>query len=486
MKVEISSELGATSKGFVPFWMRSNKNGSIPLSGISGSLLLKLYKDYETLNQNNSVIRKEPFDYGFGINLRGNLGNNSDAQLIEAYAKIKASIFQLKAGRSRDFTGFVGDSALTSGSFAVSGNALGVPKIEISIPEYFTIPIFGGIFSFKGTFSLGYLSQIGISDSLGRVRSDVPFYIISNVNHVGTLLHEKTFYGRLGKPDWRLQLYGGFSHQVFFGGEKQIYRNSGVNFNLSNLESFYHAATGKVVKVLESKIGNQLGNIDLGFSYDFEAFEIRGYRNFFYDIGALAHLANLRDGLTGITFVNKYTDNRIFNWNKILVEFLYTKNQAGMPWSPVTPSGDEDYYNNYVYRQGWTYKGLNLGTPFITQKSDAIQGQISDPKDFFINNRVMAFHIGFTGSIQYWKYLVKASYSKNYGTFATSIEGRSLHGVRAIPLYGIFREVDQFSSYVEIQKSFKNDIILSLGIALDYGRLLDNSSGSVFKISKTF
>ena len=68
--------------------------------------------------------------------------------------------------------------------------------------------------------------------------------------------------------------------------------------------------------------------------------------------------------------------------------------------SPATPSGDENYYNNYQFAKGWSYKGIGLGNPFISPRANTREGLPADPGDYFINNRVVAVHLGFEGSVQ--------------------------------------------------------------------------------------
>lgn len=145
--------------------------------------------------------------------------------------------------------------------------------------------------------------------------------------------------------------------------------------------------------------GNSLGSIDLGFEYEFRNIRILAYRQNLYDAGALYHLANIQDGLNGLSLVHLYTANEGFRWKKFLVEVLYTKNQAGEPWSPCTKSGDEEYFNHYMYIQGWSYKCVGIGNPFITPRSVAREGLPFAPNEFFINNRVIEFHFGFEGSL---------------------------------------------------------------------------------------
>jgi hypothetical protein len=62
---------------------------------------------------------------------------------------------------------------------------------------------------------------------------------------------------------------------------------------------------------------------------------------------------------------------QLFKIKKIVVEFMNSKSQGGEPDAKITPSGDEDYYNNYLYERGWTYHGENLGNPLFTSKKYA-------------------------------------------------------------------------------------------------------------------
>lgn len=479
-KAEVEVQAIGTTNKVVPFWMRSNQFGSIPLTGGSGSLQGRLYKSYIGLPPNDILYgREKTFDWAFGLDVRGNGGNKSNLQLIEAYGKIKIWKFQLKGGRSKDVIGLVGDSSLTSGNFSQSGNALGVPKLEISIPEFLEIPFLEGIFSFKGNFSHGWA---GTKD----VRKNISAVITSPVDRVPVYLHQKSFYGRFGKKDWKFKLYGGFNHQVFWGSEQKIY---GKYFDLSPSQTFFYVATGKAYgngsEIPNSKIGNHLGSIDLGAEYSFKDFRMIVYRQAFYEVGALSKLANIVDGLNGISIKNLNPKDGGFSLNSLVLEFLYTKNQAGELDSRYTKSGDEDYYNNYFYTEGWSYKGLGLGNPLLSTKSSTRNGLASDPNDYFINNRVIAYHIGVGGSINAWTFQSKISYSQNFGTFGTSPIGHSLGRERFPPKFGIFQQVNQFSFYFDNQKEIKDGLIIGYTVGYDQGGLLRNSVGVAFKVRKS-
>jgi hypothetical protein len=485
VKYEIEAQAIATSNGVVPFWMRSNRFGSIPLPGISSSFIGKAYREYENSAKNeNSPVA----DWGFGIEARANGGTKYNFNFIEAFAKAKLGIFQIKAGRSKDQMGLNGDSSLSSGNFAVSGNALGIPKIELSIPKYWRLPVLGGLFSVKGNFVHGWVGNARILDSLDlSTKKTKEIYYIKNKNPE-TYFHQKSFYVRLAKPGWKLKLYGGFNHQVFWGNEKSAY---GSNFRLSPVKTFYYVATGKAygdLGIPRSKIGNQIGSIDVGIEYDFDKLNILLYRQNFYDVGALSKLANIKDGLNGISFTNKtYKKGKSgFQFKKILFELFYSKDQAGYPWSTPTASGDEDYYNNYFYTAGWSYNGIVLGSPLITENHNAKKGQASREADYFINNRVIAIHTGISSSINSWQIISKLSYSWNYGTFGTSIYGNSTGNVRYPQSKDLFSEVKQLSFYTEAEKEILQSYKVGFSIGIDQGNLLNNSVGLMLKLNKSF
>jgi len=470
-KIDIHYNVGVianyTTPEHVPFWLRSNKFGMIPLDNASMSFSGSVRKEY-------SSEKSKLFDWGAGVEGWANVGNKSTYYLTEGYAKVRLSVFELKAGRSKETTGLC-DSSLSSGTFAVSGNALGIPKVEISIPEFYTIPVFGKLFAFKGNYVHGWIGDMPVN------------MLDGSEDNLNTYLHQKSLYGRFGKPEWKLKLYGGFNHQAQWGSEPQYY---GSYYTLSDLECYWYVISGKAYgtnNIPTSKIGNHLGSIDLGLEYNFRNARLFAYHQFFYDVGALYHLANLRDGLNGLSLINTKTDDiHNFKWRKILLEFFYSKNQAGESWSPVTPSGDENYYNNDTYIEGWTYKGVGVGNPFIGTRYGIREELPTDPGDYFINNRVVAFHFSFDGAVMNWNFILKTSYSFNYGTFGTSEEGHSIGEIHYPPKYGIFPETKQFSSCFEVNKELKRRLKLGVIGAFDVGDLYYNSLGFQLRLSKSF
>ena len=71
-----------------------------------------------------------------------------------------------------------------------------------------------------------------------------------------------------------------------------------------------------------------------------------------------------------------------------------------------------------------------LGNPSITTRLDARE-ELPSSGEYFINNRVIAFHFGYEGSVRSMNYIFKASWSKNYGTYWTTDEEQSTGIIRS-------------------------------------------------------
>jgi len=257
---------------------------------------------------------------------------------------------------------------------------------------------------------------------------------------------------------------------------------------LTPFQTFLYVITGKRFSngyIQQERQGNHLGSIDLGFEYKVGQVMMRLYRQNLYEVGGLAHLANIQDGLNGLSLQNLHRNGQPGIWNKLLFEFLYTKNQAGQPWSPEYGSPYEPYYNHGQYTTGWSYLGSGLGTPFIITGLYIRDGLPVHPAEYFVNNRLMLFHFGGEGKIKDMNYLFKASWSKNYGTYFTTDEEQSTN-ISNPGEYGIFGEQNQFSTYLELNKGLRNGINIGLISAVDLGDLYYNSFGLFFKASYSF
>jgi len=457
---------GYTSNGTVPFWLRSNQYGSVPLDGASLSLVGFARKDY--------VPGKEKlFDWGASFEGRANLGQGSNLTLIEGYGKVRLGIFELRAGRSKKITGLC-DTTLSSGSWAISGTSLGIPEVELSVRDFWTLPWFGELFAFKGNFSYGWMGDLQMSR-----------FILHDTLTLKSYLHQKSVYGRFGKPAWRVKFYGGFNHQVVWGSEQTYYLD---DYTLTPLETYYYVVTGKRYSngyIQEERQGNHLGSVDIGLEYRFSKVKVILYRQNLYETGALANLANIQDGLNGISFKNLKDSEGASRLNNVVIEVLYTKNQAGRPWSPYTSSFYEGYYNHGQYLTGWSYNGVGLGSPFISTREGVRDELPNAPQQYFINNRVLVIHTGLEGYLKNLNFLFKASWSSNIGTYWTSDEEQSTN-ISDPGEYGIFEEQKQLSTYLELSKILKKGLNFAIIGAYDQGTLLRNSFAGFIKVTYNF
>jgi hypothetical protein len=454
-----------TSKGNVPFWMRSMKSGSIPTDGISVSLIGGAFKEYNTET-------KKLVDWGAGFEGRANAGTNSELILIEAYTKLRFSIFEIKGGRFREHIGLV-DSTLSTGAFSLSGNALGVPKIEAGIANYWNVPLTKGFIAIKGNFAHGWMDK-----QILRKNIDT-----TPVPHDDAYFHQLSAYGRIGKHDSKIRLFGGLNHLVVWGLENELYSNWG----LSDFETFKYVIMGKPFgknNIPTSKVGNHVGTIDQAMEWETEQILFAGYHQFFYDVGALATFANAKDGLWGISLKNKQTKTNNFHWNKFLFEFMYSKSQGGEIDSKPRASGAEDYYNNFEYYNGWSYKGENMGNTLFTSKKYLRDGFPTLTRQYFSNNRIIAYHGGAEFDINNWYCKGLLTYTLNYGTYTTSTGERGLGST--IHLYNppYFPKSNQFSVYFESYRILRNGMELRIQLAFDKGDLLYNSVGSGISLTK--
>ena len=101
----------------MPFWLRSNQFGSVPLDKASLSLIGAIRKDYDT-----SKTRIP--DWGASVEGRANMGHKSNFTIIEGYGKLRISVFEIRAGRSLGtirFPPMYGLFNETNAIFSISG-----------------------------------------------------------------------------------------------------------------------------------------------------------------------------------------------------------------------------------------------------------------------------------------------------------------------------------------------------------------------------
>ncbi len=458
---------GFVVSGAMPFWLRANQLGVVPLSGSTGTIRAGFSSDYRQVNPTDSMAKPKKVDWGYGMEVVGNAGQQSQFLVPEAYLKARWGRFELYAGRRRDPIGLV-DTTLTSGSYAWSGNALPIPKVQFGTLGYVPIPFTKGLISFNALYNHGWFENV-------------------NKQVINTRLHQAALYIQLGKPKWAVKFYGGINHQVVWSGYSSVLDN-GVSNNgalPSSLKAYFYAVTAQSASSLETdpnvsyfdgtnRIGNHLGSVDIGTSITLPMGKFMLYRQNPYETGALFHLTTLADGLNGLSFRRHRPGTGWFTIDGAVLEWLYTKNQGGSQFIENDPQGrgKVNYFNNEQYIDGWQYYSRVIGTPFLTPQTEV---NTNLPRGYPIaNNRVSLWHIGLSGRIvRQIQWLTKLSYSQNFGTYE-------------IPYPA---DINQFSALLQmtapVQIPALGQVQLQTSLALDTGKLLTNSSGGYFSIRKT-
>lgn len=453
----------------MPFWLRANQFGVVPLETGVSTARVGLSSDYRKPIEALGKINRKRFDWGYGLELVGNLTDGRQQLLIpEAYAKVRYEFIELMAGRRKEIFGLV-DTTLTSGSYVWSGNALPIPKIQIGTTGFTPIPLTRQLLAFHALYNHGWFSNSGMTQDF--------------------FLHQKLLYLRLGKPEWKLKLYGGLNHQAQWGGYSPILNNAVSNngYLPSSLRDYWlmirafrgaNRVDPTLTTMEENRIGNHLGSVDVAAELQLGTVSLMAYRQSVYDDGSLYFLTNIADGLNGIRLQNRKAGGSFFSIREVLTEFLYTKSQGGsifvLEFGQDKLRGRDDYFNHSQYLDGWAYDGRGIGTPFIAPQTE-LRPEFPQTYKVFTNNRVAMFHAGISGVLgNRVEWQSRISYSKNYGTYNRAFETRPT----------------QFSAQFMVSAPINLPVLGQMSInstlAVDRGELLPTSSGVYIGLRKTF
>jgi len=440
-KYQLETGTYLSTSGITPFWLRSNQYGIVPLQAPILTFRGSAHKEYDSTKNENQQLKK--FGYGYGFWGVANVGKQSTLLLPEAYFKVRYGAFEFYGGCRREIMGLV-DTTLTSGSYIWSGNALPMPKIQISLPNYRQIgksPIF-----IKGGFSHGWFGDQGYVKN---------YY-----------LHQKWFYGRIGKENAKFKFYAGFNHNVQWGGTtKSDYIKFSKDGQLAPYPwySYQFVLVPFLQKLIEPDgnklpiydtelaIGNHLGSYDLGFELDKTNLKFLFYKQQPYDFArSIYRLNNIEDGLYGLSLGLK--NKKILQ--KILLEYLFTTSQGIYRFGQYRPSNYVEFDNYFAHGQynRWAYNNFIIGTPFILANDTRV-----------FNNRVKAFSTYIKGQLGVNSYLLGGSFSSNLG------------------VYGGLLDKNQFSGKLCVTLPLKNNAHLYCQSAFDIGSIYPNNVGfSIF------
>jgi len=439
-KYTIKYEVGFTGVGstgaYAPFWLQSANYGQISASPNSANMNVGFSKDF---NKKSAV-----FDYGFKADmLLQTYDNKTKAYFHEAYLKARFSVFDLIVGAREEHLG-TQDSSLSCGGFLFSKNARPMPKITLGIERFTPVPFTKGYLEVKGAVAHGWFTD--------------------NIGGTNILLHHKYIYFRAG-GSLPFHFQYGVDDVAQWGG------NVASGQQTSSLSDYLRIVMGSSggSSALETDQINALGNHILSQSmkveYCISNFTINGYwQNISEDSPKfMMNTMNKPDGLWGISIRN----NTFAIIKGLVYEYLNSTDQSG-PFHDedgIVYGGNDSYFWNGIYQNGWTYFSRTIGTPFISSPIFNKNGRIS-----VVNNRVQVHHIGLEGNVLGYNYKALCSFSKNYGGYFN-------------PYPKMIRNI---SMLLEVKKQFPklSNIELGYSVGADIGKLYGNSVGCMVSVRK--
>jgi hypothetical protein len=455
-QVELSGLAASNSR--TPFWLRSNQFGTVPLESPSAIVSAAANGLWGNPAQNRKPYVKA------GVELVGNVNRSSRFVLPQAYAAVHLGHGELYIGRRKEINGIT-DTLLTSGSYALSGNAVPITQIRIGTKDYAPLKFTRGVISVNAFFSHGWFSN---TDSIKN-----------------SYLHAKALFVRIGKPEWKIRLYGGMTHYVQWGGHSNYL---GPYFaNEGKLASGWEAFKLAIWPRSETKggsltnydtlnrTGNHLGSTDFAFDIRLKKSSLLFYMQHPWEDMSGIVFANFPDGIYGARWQNTETNRSAgFQLRALTLEYATTRNQSG----PTMPKGYDEYFVNFQYLDGWTHQRRVLGTPFFTRYMDsapAYRNKIA-PKSFksmINNNSIELIHVGVVGRFRSGVTVATLlSQSWNYG-----------HPYER----GFSSAVKQFSGLLEVtipNLAALNGVSCKASIAYDKGDWLPSGFGGMLTILK--
>jgi hypothetical protein len=391
----------ATGK-YAPFWIVSNKYGTVPLDADNAYLRAGVFHQQSSGNG---------LHWSAGIDVLAATPRYRNVYIQQLYAEVKYKCLNLTIGGKENYTS-LWDKELSSGDMLFSTNSRPVPEINISVPGFTTIPFTKGRMQFRGDFAVGRSFD---RDYLQQFRNGRQEYI-ENV-----LWHHKSLHIRLLEPENKFPFtaiigirhhaqWGGTSTNPEFGKQPQSFRD------FIRILAGQSGGDDSSLSAQKNVLGNHYGGYDLKFGYLHSAFDIHIYKQHYFDDTSGMELYNFPDGLYGI----QADIPNFLRINKIVMEFLYTRNQSGPVHYiiydhsiyPGYGGGMDNYYNNGEYTTGVSYFNRSAGSPLLTSPEYNDNGDLG-----FRNNRIRALHIGLQGYLsKQVSYRILATSSESWGT----------------------------------------------------------------------
>ncbi|TNE74777.1 hypothetical protein EP331_00715 [bacterium] len=442
----IYSELHSKLSDRLGFWDYSNSGG-------------RLIPDKNQLISGIKTNYNSPLIFKSRLRLYSEVFYNTENVFTfqEYGIEIKNDWFKLGYGTENQDIGLIRHT-ISTGSFVESGNAKPFEKLYFSTNGF--IPLF-----ILGKYSDWFLINGYISHTEFKSRA------IKN-----EMLHFKSLYGHALNP-LPVSIYGGITHMAFWGGESATFGNLASGWDTFK-KIFWALGGGEVGPDAETAytLGNHIGVFDFGTLLKFEKLTIDIYRTFLIEDRDGLNFKNLWEGAFGSELSIKQS-----KWiKKINYEYIYTKRQSGsVPPSTDNsrggPGGWDNYYNHYLYTDGWTNDGFTIGNPLMSSSRLNGLGLLA-----VSNNRIVAHHIGIESNVSSTiQSIIKITYSRNYGNYIE--RNYAIENDREYDFDGGLRQLS-FGWFINQTIHYKYPVNVEYGAFYDNGELYKNQLSFKFKV----
>ena len=427
-----------SSGRYAPFWFSANRDGMISVAPFSGNMSLYLGK--------RRTQYRRWMDYDFGVEIQGQVSTSKPEILVrQLYASARLLVFDITVGIKPAMFGYYDPNrSLSSGGMLFSRNSRPIPHVFVGMEDYVPFPFLFGYVEVKGGITHGWF--------------------VDDVYVRNAYLHHKFAGVRLG-GSLPVNVGYEFHHAAQWGGWSPVYGALGSSFD-SFKNIFLAGSGGGMANDQLNAEGNHIGSQALFVEAKWQDWKLKAYWEMIFEDGPIYFMwdaLNSHDGVWGITL----SQNRFPFIKSFLYEFVNTTHQSGAfhDCDGIVYGGGDNYFNNSIYRNGWNFMYMTIGTPFIT--SPVYNGDMTVDCST-LNNRVRLHHFGVEGDIYGYEYRVLASFVRNFGTYGT-------------PRYS-----DNTALLFEVKKHFRRAWGLDFGLSLgmDFGSQFGNSVGAMFTVSK--
>ena len=412
-----------------PFWMHTNKRGRVDEKTNLFGLI--------SATANLDLAADSKATFGGGLFYKD--GYEDGVKLDELYFSVNSNKFNFVVGKKQREDLFHGLSAVNE-NILWSLNAAPMPGIRFLITD----PLF--LFNDHG---------IGVKFSLEEYLMDEDRYIDQ------TRVHHKSFH-IVYRSQRNFQIDIGAQHFVQWAGYSEEFGQLPQSW-----EDYFRIFTGRASEgdvgngQEVNALGNQIGSYEIKIKTKIRDVDFKFIYNHIFEDASGLKGGNFPDGRYAVYF----EDNRDTFWGTswlkaLMYEFYYTKNQSRSRVSSEV-DGADNYFNNNLYRSGWTYNNQVLGVPFI----------LLNENRFRIGTNILTVHhLGLRGRLfDDFPYRFLLSYRKNYG-----VKGSFFPEKREV--FSTMLEVDIIDSDYNLKAQVGADISTyessNFGVGLNFSKTI--------------